>query len=147
MNAPIIETPIRLTLTRSFDATPERLFDAFTSRDFGLWLGVEGMTCLSCETDPRAGGKWSMRHRTPDGDELEHHGVYKEVSRPTRLAFTWSGGCGGAQVTLVTVSVKAKGAGAEMTLTDEGFVTIEDTERHEGGWAGSFARLARYLAG
>jgi uncharacterized protein YndB with AHSA1/START domain len=146
MNAPIIETPIRLTLTRSFDASPQALFDAWLSPDFGEWLGTEGMQCLSCEIDPRVGGQWTMLHRTPDGQTLDHHGVYKEITPHSRLSFTWAGGCGGPHVTLVTITFKSKGAGAEMTLMHEGFLTGEDAERHENGWTASFTRLARHLA-
>lgn len=145
MNAPILETPIRLTLTRSFEVEPDRLFNAWLSPDFGEWLGTEGMVCLSCEIDPRVGGQWSMQHSTPDGQILEHHGVFKQIDRFSCLAFTWSGGCGGPNVTLVTVSFKPKGAGTEMTLSHEGFLTTDDAERHEGGWTGSFGRLARFL--
>lgn len=150
MNAPIIETPIRLTLTRGFDAAPDRLFAAWLSPDFGAWLGTEGMACLSCEIDPRVGGHWKMLHRTQDGQTLDHYGVYKQIDHPSqhamgRLAFTWAGGCSGPAVTLVTVTFKAKGAGTEMTLTHEGFLDTQDAERHEGGWTGSFARLADFL--
>jgi len=146
MNAPIIETPIRLTLTRSFDTSPERLFDAFLSRDFGDWLGTEGLVCLTCEINPCVGGQWKMLHRTPDGQQLDHYGVYKEIERSSRLAFTWSGGCAGPNLTLVTITFKAKGAGTEMTLTHEGFLAVEDAERHESGWIDSFVRLARHLS-
>lgn len=145
MNAPIIESPIRLTLTRSFDAPPERLFEAFLSTAFGVWLGTDDVTCVACEIDPRVGGHWKTQHRTTDGAMLEHHGVYKQINRPSVLAFTWSGGCGGPHLTLVTVSFKAKGAGTEMTLAHEGFLEVENAERHEGGWTASFARLARHL--
>ncbi|HEY4078616.1 MAG TPA: SRPBCC domain-containing protein [Rhizomicrobium sp.] len=145
MNAPIIETPIRLSLTRSFDISPDLLFDAWLSPDFGEWLGTEGMACLSCEIDPRVGGQWKMLHRMPDGQTLDHYGVYKQIDRPSGLTFTWSGGCGGPNVTLVTIVFKAKGAGTEMTLTHEGFLGTEDAERHESGWIASFDRLARYL--
>ncbi len=145
MNAPIIEPPIRLTLTRSFDAAPERLFEAWLSDSFGIWLGADNMTCLTCQIDPRVGGQWKTLHRTADGESYEHHGVYKEIDRPSKLSFTWSGGCGGPGVTLVSVSFKAKGAGTEMTLAHEGFLDVENAERHEGGWSASFTRLARYL--
>jgi uncharacterized protein YndB with AHSA1/START domain len=145
VNAPIIETPIRLTLTRSFDVSPDRLFDAWLSPDFGEWLGTEGMECLSCEIDPHVGGQWKMLHRTPDGQTIGHHGVFKEIARPARLAFTWTGGCGGPAVTLVTITLKAKGAGTEMILSHEGFLNSEDAERHEGGWVDSFVRLVAFL--
>lgn len=147
MNAPIIESPIRLTLTRSFDVTAARLFDAFVSESFGDWLGSEGLVCLSCEIDAHVGGAWKTVHRLPDGQVLEHAGVYKQLDRPSCLSFTWSGGCGGAHVTLVTVTFKPKGAGTEMTLVHEGFHDTGTVERHEQGWAASFARLGRWLAG
>lgn len=146
MNAPVIETPVRLSLTRSFDAAPERLFDAFLSPAFGQWLGTRDVTCLSCEVDPRIGGQWAMRHRAADGQELAHHGIYKEINRPSRLSFTWTGGCGGAHITLVTITFKAKGAGTEMTLVHEGFPSSQDCDRHNGGWSDSFDRLAAWLA-
>jgi uncharacterized protein YndB with AHSA1/START domain len=147
MNAPIIETPFRLSLTRSFDASAEQLFEAWLSQDFGAWLGTHDVVCLSCEIDPRVGGTWKMTHRAADGQELVHQGIYKQIDRPSRLAFTWSGGCGGTNITLVTVTFRAKGAGTEMTLTHEGFPTVEDCARHNGGWTDSFERLARHLAG
>jgi uncharacterized protein YndB with AHSA1/START domain len=146
MNAITIETPIRLSLTRSFAATPERLFDAFLSPQFGQWVGGDSVTCVSCEMDPRVGGDYRMLHRTGDGQTLEHHGTYKEIARPSRLSFTWAGGCSGANVTLVTVALKAKGDGTEMTLTHEGFAGVEDAERHETGWVASFAKLTAHLA-
>jgi uncharacterized protein YndB with AHSA1/START domain len=146
MNAPIIETPIRLSLIRNFDASPERLFEAWLSPAFGAWLGTQDLTSLSCEIDPRVGGQWKMVHRTADGQTLDHQGVYKEIVRPSRLSFTWTGGCSGIGVTLVTVTFKARGAGTEMTLTHEGFIAAQDAERHENGWSASFVRLAAYLA-
>ena len=145
MNAAIIETPIRLSLTRSFEAPPERLFYAFLSPEFGQWLGGDSVACVSCAMDPRLGGEYRMLHRTPDGQTIEHHGTYKQITRPSKLAFTWSGGCAGPHVTLVTVTFQAKGAGTEMTLTHEGFPSIEDCDRHNGGWAASFDRLATFL--
>jgi uncharacterized protein YndB with AHSA1/START domain len=147
MNAPVIETPIRLSLTRSFEVPPERLFDAWLDESFGDWLGTEDVVCLSCEIDARVGGQWKTVHRIADGGMLEHGGVYKQISRPTTLAFTWSGGCAGPNITLVTIGFKAKGAGTEMTLTHEGFASPQDCNRHSGGWSASFDRLARYLAG
>jgi uncharacterized protein YndB with AHSA1/START domain len=145
VNAPIVDTPIRLTLTRSFDVSAERLFDAWLSPEFGAWLGTEGMACLSCQIDPRVGGQWKTLHRMPDGQTLDHHGIYKQIDRSSVLAFTWAGGCSGAAVTLVTVTFKAKGAGTEMTLSHEGFVDVDDAERHETGWTDSFVRLAYFL--
>jgi len=144
MNA-VIETPVKLSLTRSFDAPPEVLFDAWLQESWGDWLGPEGVVCLSCEMDPRVGGKWRVQARTPDGTEVELSGTYKEITRPSRLVFTWHGCLSGPDATIVTVTFKPKGAGTEMTLTHEGFISQEQRDRHNGGWSATFERLARHL--
>ena len=139
-----IETPVRLSLTRSFDADPQTLFDAWLQDSWGDWLGPEGVVCLSSEVDPRVGGNWRILSRLPDGSEVTHHGVYKEINRHSRLVFTWHG-CSGLDATTVTLAFKPRGAGTEMTLTHEGFPTIETRDRHNNGWSGTFDRLARHL--
>jgi uncharacterized protein YndB with AHSA1/START domain len=140
-----IETPVRLSLTRSFDADPQTLFDAWLQESLGDWLGHEGGTCLSCEIDPRVGGKWRIHARRPDGSEFTLHGLYQGIDRPSRLAFTWYGCSGGTDVSTVTVTFKSKGAGTEMTLSHEGFINEEQRDQHITGWNTILERLARYL--
>jgi uncharacterized protein YndB with AHSA1/START domain len=144
MNA-VVESPIRLSLTRSFDVAPETLFDAWLQKSWGDWLGPEGVVCLSCELDPRVGGKWQIHSRMPDGSEVQMTGVYREINRSSQLVLTWRGCFSGPDDTLVTVTFKAKGAGTEMTLTHEGFLNEDQHDRHNGGWTASFDRLARHL--
>jgi uncharacterized protein YndB with AHSA1/START domain len=144
MNA-VIESPVKLSLTRSFDTDPETLFDAWLQESWGDWLGPEGVVCLSCEVDPRVGGKWRVHARTPDGSEVMLSGIYKEINRPSRLVFTWHGCLTGPEPTTVTLTFKPKGAGTEMTLTHEGFLNPEQRDRHNNGWSGTFERLARHL--
>ena len=144
MNLAVIETPVRLSLTRSFDVSPERLFDAWLDRSWGDWLGPEGVVCLESEIEPRVGAAWRIVSRMPDGSNLEITGVYKEIARPSRLVFTWRG-CHSGPETLVTVTFKAKGAGTEMTLTHQGFASDEFCARHASGWSASFDKLTRQL--
>jgi len=144
MNA-VIESPVKLSLTRSFDADPETLFDAWLDESWGDWLGPEGVVCLSCEADPRVGGTWRVHSRMPDGSEVLMTGIYREISRPSRLVFTWHGCLSGPEPTTVTLTFKPKGVGTEMTLTHEGFPNQEQRDRHNGGWSATFERLARYL--
>jgi len=149
MNA-VIESPVKLSLTRSFDADPETLFDAWLDESWGDWLGPEGVVCLSCEADPRVGGTWRVHSRMPDGSEVLMTGIYKEINRPSlnktgRLVFTWHGCLSGPEPTTVTLTFKPKGAGTEMTLTHEGIPNPGQRDRHNGGWSATFERLARYL--
>jgi uncharacterized protein YndB with AHSA1/START domain len=144
MNIAVIENPVRLSLTRSFDACPEAVFDAWLQESWGDWLGPEGVVGLSSKIDPRVGGAWRILSRTPDGSEVVHHGIYKEINRSSRLMFTWHG-CSAPNETMVTLTFKAKGAGTEMTLTHEGFLDQEARDRHNGGWNGTLDRLAHQL--
>lgn len=145
MNMAIIENPVRLSLTRSFDTDPQTLFDAWLQQSWGDWLGPEGVVCLSCDVDPKVGGKWRIQSRMPDGSEVLLTGTYKEINRPSRLVFTWFGCFSGPDATTVTLTFKPKGAGTEMTLTHEGFSNEEQRDRHNNGWSPTFERLARHL--
>lgn len=142
----VIETPLRLAITRSFDAPPERLFDAWLNGSWARWLGSNGVECLESVIDPRVGGAWRYRGRTPDGREFEATGVYKEIVRPSRLVFSWNGCLPGAEDTTVTLTFRPKGVGTEMTLVHEGFRGAEPAARHDQGWGASFDRLAAMLA-
>jgi uncharacterized protein YndB with AHSA1/START domain len=145
MNA-VIESPVKLSLSRSFDAPPETLFDAWLQDSWSDWLGPEGVVCLACEIDPRIGGKWRIVSRMPDGREVTMSGVYQEISRATRLVFTWQACFSGTDATIVTVTFKPRGAGTEMTLTHEGFIAEDMRDNHNSGWSATFDRLARYVA-
>ena len=145
MNA-VIESPVKLSLTRNFDCPPEALFDAWLDESWGDWLGPEGVVCLVCEIDPRVGGKWRVVSRMPDGREVTMNGVYREITPHSRLVFTWHGCFSGPDDTTVTVLFKPKGAGTEMTLTHAGFINEDLRDRHNGGWSATFDRLARHIA-
>ena len=45
---------------------------------------------MSCEMDVRAGGGWHRRMRVPDGSVVTKYGVYREVTSPERLVFTYN---------------------------------------------------------
>lgn len=145
MNA-VIESPVKLSLTRSFDCPPETLFDTWLQDSWGDWMGPEGTVCLACEVDPRVGGKWRIAARMSDGREVSMSGVYREIARPSRLSFTWQSCFSGSDDTIVTVSFKAKGAGTEMTLVHQGFIAEDLRDQHNYGWSATFERLARYVA-
>ncbi len=50
-----------LRMTRTFDATPDRVFAAWTNPDhFGSWFGPAGMKTVECNLDARVGGAWRL---------------------------------------------------------------------------------------
>jgi uncharacterized protein YndB with AHSA1/START domain len=64
--------------------------------------------------------------------------------RPSRkLVYTWVWKSTPERESLVTVELRAKDGGTELTLTHAGFVDEAARERHEHGWSGCLDRLAR----
>jgi uncharacterized protein YndB with AHSA1/START domain len=77
-------------------------------------------------------------------------GVYQEIRPPDRLVFTWRWESepehGDAGDTLVTLELKPRGSGTELTLTHERFVDEQKREEHAHGWTGCLNGLERFLS-
>ncbi len=78
-------------VARKFKASPERVFDAWLDpRIAGRWLFATASRPMTLvRIDARAGGAFRFVDRN-DGEHIEHAGVYIEIVRPRRLAFTLS---------------------------------------------------------
>lgn len=78
-----------LVLTRLIDATPEKLFRAWTEPALlKQWFCPKPWTVASAELDVRAGGTSIIVMRSPDGQEFPNQGIYLEVVPNERLVFT-----------------------------------------------------------
>jgi uncharacterized protein YndB with AHSA1/START domain len=87
----VVTTPTdrEIVLTRAFDAPRRLLFDALTRPDLlRRWFGARGWNLVVCEVDLRVGGAWRFVSRGPDGTDMGHGGVYREVLPPHRLVYT-----------------------------------------------------------
>ena len=137
-----------LKLVRRFPAKPEQVFRAFADpKRLARWWGPQGYTVPVCEMDVRPGGRWLTTMRDPEGGDHTVSGVYREIDAPNRLVFTWAWHEGAKRVheTVVTIALKAHGAGTEMTLTQGTFESAGSRDAHQQGWASSFDCLAEYL--
>jgi uncharacterized protein YndB with AHSA1/START domain len=137
----------RLQITRRFEATPERLFDAWTDpRLAHAWLfTTPGSERHSTEIDLRVGGAWKIVDRR-DGADYTALGEYLEIERPRRLVFSFGMPQFSAAKNRVTVEIAPDGDGAAvMTLTQEG-LPAEHIPATEAGWAEMFELLRALLA-
>jgi uncharacterized protein YndB with AHSA1/START domain len=111
-------TPIQVRVTRRFDATPDRVFDAcLNPESIGAWMfgpAVREEEVVRITNDPRVGGSFSFVVRR-QGEEINHVGEYLEIQRPWRLAFTW--GIDEAAGSRVAIDIVAQDDGCELTLT------------------------------
>jgi uncharacterized protein YndB with AHSA1/START domain len=78
-----------LVLTRVIDASPEKLFRAWTEPELlKQWHTPDPWKTIYAETDVRAGGSNYIVMQSPEGQEFPNHGVYLEVVKNEKLVFT-----------------------------------------------------------
>ena len=111
-----------VTVTRRFDAAPERVFDAWLSPELiGQWMfgpALRDEEVVRISVDARVGGRFSFLVRR-QGTEIDHVGRYIEIDRPRRLAFTWATAAETEDASCVTIEIISQGVGCELTLTHE----------------------------
>jgi uncharacterized protein YndB with AHSA1/START domain len=140
---------IALSLVRTIKAPPEKVFAAWTEpKTLKKWMSpTEQMEVTVAETDLRIGGRYRIVMREADGKEHRVGGVYKEIAKPGRLAFTWGWEGSTNPDTLVTLELRKKGASTELTLTHSQFADDGTRDHHNTGWMGCIGRLEVLFAG
>lgn len=132
----------RISITRRIDASPEDVFDAWTTADSMKQWMLPGPTKEARVTlDARVGGRFRI-DMIGDGATHEHTGEFLVVDRPRVLKFTWISRSTGQQVSTVTVSLEPKGRQTVLTLTHEGLPNEESARNHEKGWTDIVEKLA-----
>jgi uncharacterized protein YndB with AHSA1/START domain len=137
---------LTLVIKRRFDASPERLFDAWTDPNLAArWL-FTGPTSQAhrAELDVRVGGAWVIEDRR-GGVDYRALGQYLEVDRPRRLCFTFGMPRFSPAFNKVTVEIAPDGTGSLMTLTQEG-LPADHIAATRQGWNAMFDALAAHLA-
>jgi uncharacterized protein YndB with AHSA1/START domain len=148
--------PLKLRVTRTFDAPRERVFQAWTDPTrLQKWFRPdETVTTLSTKVDLRVGGKYRLQMKHPDGEFYTAVGTYREVKAPERLVFTWQWEKDGSEADfgevepsqmVVTLEFHARGKQTEVVLTHENFASTESRDRHEHGWNVCLNQLARFV--
>ena len=84
-----VDATCAVETSRHFDASPERVFDAWLGTEWGDWLPPAGARCNVVAIEPKVGGTFQVDMTMSDGRKLAITGVYREVVRPETLVFTW----------------------------------------------------------
>jgi uncharacterized protein YndB with AHSA1/START domain len=122
----------KLVMKRRFNASPARVFDAWTKPELaGKWLfhGGPGSERATHILPAKVDAKWTVISRR-DGVDYKADGFYLEVDRPRRLAFTFGmPEFPGNLYDRVIVEFEDDGeGGCLMTFTEEGC-----PEEYKGG--------------
>ena len=148
MATPEAHAGVALRLERTYDASPERVFDASIRPDaVAQWFApsAEYATVVTA-LDARPGGRYRVEMRAPSGTVHVVTGVYRELAPPTTLVMTWE--WEDEDVfghTLVTVQLTPLGSGTRLVLLHEQFPSDAARTKHEKGWTGCLERLGPFL--
>ncbi len=109
-----------VVVTRSFNAPPRVVFDAWTRPELLLrWWAPKslGVSFVSCEADVRTGGTYRFVFKHPASPEpMAFFGKYIEVVPPSRLV--WTNDEGGDAGAVTTVTFEERGPGTLVIMHD-----------------------------
>ena len=141
-----LEEKPSLSLSRSFNSPPEKVWRAWTDpKALTHWFGPDAGKVSLVETDVRVGGRFHVVFSTLDGEQHDVSGVYREVQANRKLVFTWAWKSTPERVSLLTLTFQPSGSGTEFNMLHEQLFDVAARDRHEHGWTGSLAKLERYL--
>jgi len=138
-----------LRIERAFDASIERVFEAWTSEEvLRRWLyGMPGWETPIAEVDLRVGGTIRIVMRDPaDGDEAGATGEYRVVEPPHRLVFTWVWDDRPEEQQLIELEFSEQDGRTTVQMTNSSIPTEERRESQERGWNVCYDNLERVLA-
>ena len=133
----------RLTLERTFDATPDRLWTYWTDpKKYAKWLSPQKADLVIHEFDVRVGGKVRFDMPLDDGQVNKEEGVFHVLDRPRRLV---SGNADKSFLIDATFTPVDGGKRTRLTVLIDG-VPAEWHAAAKEGWGAGFGKLDRLLA-
>ncbi len=148
-----------LIIERTFKASPERIFDAFTDpAQLMEWWWPNGFSCPAAEVDLRVGGTYRIAMKWPGSipaeQQFSHYlgGEYYEIDRPHRLVM--SGRAvndeeGELFATLIEITLEPCEGGTALTMRQSYFEPMPPAEALAGaeqGWSEQLDKLERLLS-
>ena len=137
-----------LNMTRTIKASPERVFEAWTTPEqMKQWHAPEGVEVVSASVDLRVGGSYHVHMRSPEGQDYNVRGVYREIKPGGRLVYTWKWEEPEHDVgeSVISVSFHAVDGGTRIDVVHDLFPSKEARDDHDEGWGSCLNRLEKLL--
>ena len=144
-----------LSFKKKLAVPPEAVFRAWTDpREIKKWfIAAKDWSISAVEVVLRKGGKYSVKMKSPKGEEEHLVGSYQEVKFPERLQYTWEWkekrvpkvADETMGETRVTVVFHDRQGHTEIELEHGLFKNAKARDSHEKGWEGFFRSLDKYF--
>lgn len=149
----------QLVIERTLQASPERVFDAFTDpAQLTQWWWPKGFSCPAAEVDLRVGGAYRLAMLWPDAiptaNPFAHYmgGEYYEIDRPHRLVMSGRAGNeeqGELFATLIELTLEARDGGTALTMRQSYYEPMPPPAALAGaeqGWNEQLDKLEQLLS-
>ena len=147
MSHTAVASPTSLVISRTYPASVERVFKAWTdANQLGQWFAPTDDYTTKASVDLRVGHQYRIAITHKGGNVHAILGTYHLIDAPRKLVYTWRWEGGPMADTLVTVDFTPEGEATKVTITHEQFTSIEDRDKHAEGWTGCLSRLPRLFA-
>ena len=139
------------TTSRTFNASPQAVFSAWTdSNGLSSWWEPGGTTVENAQVDVRVGGFYRIQSTAPQRNlTIIISGIYREVSVPNHLVYTWTWQEANDTVlvkdSVVTVEFKALNEQTQLSLVHTGFPSLVARDRHLDGWEKMLESFDQYI--
>lgn len=135
------------TLDRTFNASAERVFRAWTEAEaLEAWFQPMGNRIIVRQLDVRLGGSYHFDLAVSPTETHTIVGQYIEIQRPEKLVFTWASPATNNEDTIVTVLFAEANGKTQVTLTQEKLMSEEILTAHKIGWESVIDRIADVIA-
>jgi uncharacterized protein YndB with AHSA1/START domain len=146
VDAAIAEACTTLRLQHRFEATPARVFQAWTQPEaLRRWWCPAGWLPVDIAVDFRVGGGYRLSMVRESGvRRVTVEGRFLEIQPVQKLVYTWrwDGAFPDLPETRVTVEFRPVRGGTDLTLQQES-LPMPVCVRHATGWLDAFARIER----
>jgi len=138
-----------LRMQRTYNASAERVFDAWTSEEVmrRWWHAGHDWHTTEAEVDLRIGGTIRVTMHDPHKDkQVGGGGQYVEIQRPTRLVFTWLWD-GTDRRQMIEIDFEEKDGSTTVRFAHRNLWDEAAVRDHDMGWGVCFDNLERALQG
>lgn len=128
-NLVVERNKLALSMSRVFDAPRELVWKVYTDTEMiPKWWGPRYLTTRVDKMDFRVGGVWRNVQKDAEGNFHAFNGVYKEITPPERLEYTFEYEPMAGHISTDTITLEALPEGKTRMIARTTFDSIEDLE-------------------